>query len=135
MSARSKARRRALDMLYAADVRSEPIADVLAREAERAAAEPDRVASWRYARQVVEGVDDHLEAIDEQIATFSRGWTIDRMPAVDRAVLRIGAWELRWNDDIPKAVAISEAVRIAKEYSTEDSARFVNGVLGAIADQ
>lgn len=133
MSARTKARKRALDLLFQADVRDEPLALIVAAEAKRAASEPDRAASWMYAREIVDGVTDHREEIDELISSYAQGWTIDRMPNVDRAVLRLASWELLHNPEIPAAVAIDEAVELAKHYSTEDSARFVNGVLGKIA--
>ena len=133
MSARSKARKRALDMLFQADVRVEPLDDIIGAEAKRAASEPDRMASWLYAREIVDGVSDHREEIDELISTYAQGWSIERMPNVDRAVLRLASWELLHNEEVPAAVAIDEAVELAKEYSTDDSARFVNGVLGKIA--
>lgn len=133
MSARTKARKRALDMLFQADVRAESLADIVNAEAARAAGEPDRLASWLYAREIVDGVADHREEIDELIATFSQGWTIDRMPNVDRSLLRIAAWEILFNEEIPTPVAIDEAIALAQEYSTDDSARFINGVLGNIA--
>lgn len=106
---------------------------MVAAEAKRAAGEPDRAASWLYAREIVDGVSDHQEEIDELISSYAQGWTIDRMPNVDRAVLRLAAWELLHNPEVPAAVAIDEAIELAKQYSTEDSARFVNGVLGKIA--
>jgi len=133
MSARTKARKRALDILFQADVRGDEPAIVLAAEAKRAASEPAREASWLYAREIVDGVIDHRDDIDEQIVTHSRDWKLERMPAVDRAVLRIGVWELLHNDEIPPAVAIDEAVELAKEYSTDDSGAFVHGILGRIA--
>ena len=133
MSARSKARKRALDMLFQADVRDEPLAAIVEAEAARAAGEPDRMASWLYAREIVDGVADHRDEIDELIATYAQGWTLDRMPHVDRALLRLASWEILHNPEVPTAVAIDETVELAKEYSTEDSARFVNGVLGRIA--
>ena len=120
-------------MLFQADVRAEPLADIVAAEAKRAASEPDRQASWLYAREIVDGVADNRDEIDELIASYAQGWTIDRMPNVDRAVLRLASWELLHNAEVPAAVAIDEAVELAKEYSTDDSARFVNGVLGKIA--
>ncbi|UOQ58676.1 transcription antitermination factor NusB [Leucobacter allii] len=134
MSARTKARKRALDMLFQADVRGEEIGAVVAAEAGRAAGEPDREASWLYAREIVDGVTDHREEIDELIMSYAQGWTLDRMPNVDRALLRVAAWEILHNDEVPAAVAIDEAVELAKEYSTDDSGRFVNGVLGRIAE-
>ncbi len=133
MSARSKARKRALDIIFQSDVRGDALATVLAAEAKRAASEPARESSWLYAREIVDGVIDNREAIDEQITTFAKDWTLERMPAVDRAVLRIGVWEVLYNDEVPAAVAIDEAVELAKEYSTDDSGAFVHGVLGRIS--
>ncbi|WP_309129265.1 transcription antitermination factor NusB [Microbacterium sp.] len=132
MSARTKARKRALDILFSADVRGEEVAVVLAAAAKRAANEPTREASWLYARDIVDGVIDHRDEIDEQITTHSRDWKIERMPAVDRALLRIGVWEILFNEEVPTAVAIDEAVELAKELSTEDSGAFVHGVLARI---
>ncbi len=133
MSARSKARKRALDILFQADVRGEGLPAILAAEAKRAANEPAREASWLYAREIVDGVIDNRDAIDEQITTFAKDWSLARMPAVDRAVLRIGVWEILYNDEVPAAVAIDEAVELAKEFSTDDSGSFVHGVLARIA--
>ena len=133
MSARTKARKRALDILFQADVRGEEPAVILAAEAKRAASEPSREASWLYAREIVDGVIDNGDEIDEQIVTFAKDWTLARMPAVDRALLRMGTWELLYNDEVPAAVAIDEAVELAKEFSTDDSGAFVHGVLGRIA--
>jgi N utilization substance protein B len=133
LSARTKARKRALDILFAADVRGEDIATTLAAEAKRAASEPAREASWLYAREIVDGVVDHRDDIDEQITTHSRDWKLERMPAVDRAVLRIAAWEILFNDEVPTAVAIDEAVELAKELSTDESGAFVHGVLARLA--
>ena len=133
MSARTNARKRALDILFQADVREEPVPAILAAEAQRAANEPAREASWLYAREIVDGVIDNRDAIDEQITTFAKDWTLARMPAVDRAVLRIGVWEVLYNDAVPAAVAIDEAVELAKEFSTDDSGSFVHGGLGRIA--
>ncbi|GAA5197874.1 transcription antitermination factor NusB [Microbacterium jejuense] len=133
MSARSKARKRALDILFQADVRGDEPATILAAEAKRAVGEPARQTSWLYARDIVDGVIDNRDAIDEQITTFSKDWTLARMPAVDRAVLRIGVWEIMFNDEVPTAVAIDEAVELAKEFSTDESGAFVHGVLAGIA--
>lgn len=134
MSARTKARKRALDMLFQADVRGEQIADIVRAEASRAAGEPDRMASWLYAREIVDGVSDHREEIDELITSSSQGWSLERMPNIDRALLRLASWEILHNPEVPAAVAINEAVDLAKEFSTDDSGRFVNGVLGRIAE-
>jgi transcription antitermination protein NusB len=133
MSARSKARKRALDILFQSDVRGEDLPQMLAAEARRAAGEPAREASWLYAREIVDGVIDNRDAIDEQITTFAKDWSLARMPAVDRAVLRIGVWEIVYNDEVPAAVAIDEAVELAKEFSTDESGAFVHGVLGRIS--
>ena len=132
MSARTKARKRALDILFSADVRGEEVSVALAAAAARAANEPAREASWLYAREIVDGIIDHRDEIDEQITTHSRDWKIERMPAVDRALLRIGTWEILFNDEVPTAVAIDEAVELAKDLSTEDSGAFVHGVLARI---
>ena len=133
MGARTKARKRALDILFSADVRGDELAVTLAAEAQRAASEPAREASWLYAREIVDGIVDHRDEVDEQITTHSRDWKIDRMPAVDRALLRIGVWELLYNSEVPTAVAIDEAVELAKEFSTDDSGAFVHGVLARVA--
>jgi len=133
LSARTKARKRALDILFQADVRGEEIGIMLATEAKRAASEPAREASWLYARDIVDGVIDNRDAIDEQITMFAKDWSLQRMPAVDRALLRMGAWEILYNDEVPTAVAIDEAVELAKEFSTDDSGSFVHGVLARIA--
>ncbi|MBX3087281.1 MAG: transcription antitermination factor NusB [Cryobacterium sp.] len=133
MSARTKSRKRALDLLYGADLKSLSIQEALEQEASRAEADRPRLGSWQYARQILEGIVEHLSQIDELIETHAQGWTIERMPIIDRAILRIGIWELRFNAEVPAAVAISEAVTAARTYSTEDSAGFVNGLLGRIA--
>lgn len=133
MGARSKARKRALDILFQSDVRGEELSVTLAAEAKRAASEPAREASWLYAREIADGVIDHRDEIDEQIVTHARDWKLERMPAVDRAILRLATWELLYNDAVPTAVAIDEAVELAKEYSTDDSGAFVHGVLARIA--
>ncbi|AQY01564.1 transcription antitermination factor NusB [Microbacterium foliorum] len=133
MSARTKARKRALDILFSADVRGDEVAVALAAEAKRAASEPAREASWLYAREVVDGIIDHRDEIDELITTHSRDWKLERMPAVDRALLRIGVWEILFNAEVPTAVAIDEAVELAKEFSTDDSGAFVHGVLARVS--
>jgi N utilization substance protein B len=121
-------------MLFQADIREIAFEEVIAAEAQRAASEPDREKSWLYAREVVDGVSDHASDIDEKIQMYAHAWSLDRMPAVDRAILRMATWEIVYNADVDAAVAINEAVELAKQYSTEDSAKFVNGVLGKIAD-
>ncbi|GAA1726408.1 transcription antitermination factor NusB [Microcella frigidaquae] len=133
MSARSKARKRALDMLYIADVRQVPLSTVLDEESRRAAAQPQRSSSWPYAEQIVQGVEAAQGAIDALIEQHAVGWTLARMPVVDRAILRLATWELRENAEVPTAVVIAEAMELASVLSTDDSAPFVNGVLGSIA--
>jgi len=133
LSARSKARKRALDILYQSDVRGDDLGVTLAAEAQRAASEPSREASWLYAREIVDGVIDNRDDIDEQIVTHARDWKLERMPAVDRAILRMGVWELVYNDEVPTAGVIDEAVELATEFSTDDSSSVVHGVLARIA--
>jgi len=127
MAARSKARKRALDVLFEAEIRSEPVLELLTL---RSAEASPPVAP--YAAELVRGVLEHQEQIDRLLATHAQDWTLDRMPAVDRNILRIGAYELLWRDDIPDAVAISEAVQLAAELSTDASPAFVNGLLGRL---
>ena len=129
MGARTKARKRALDVLFEADQRG---ADVLQTLADRVAvAEPPMPD---YAIALVEGVVAQGERIDELLTTYSQGWSLDRMPAVDRAVLRLGTFELIWRDDVPDAVVISEAVGLARQLSTDESPAFVNGLLARLLD-
>ncbi len=134
MGARTKSRKRALDILYGADVREESINEALAAEQARNDADSKRANSWPYARDIVIGITEHGDEIDELIETYSQGWPIARMPAVDRALVRIGLWEILYNDDVPNGVAIAEAVESAKIHSTDDSAGFINGLLARIAD-
>ena len=129
MAARSKARKRALDILFEAEVRGEPVLELLA---ERTAAADPPVSE--YAAELVRGVHAHAPQIDPLLAAHAQGWTLERMPAVDRNVLRLGAYELLWSQDVPAAVAISEAVTLAGELSTDDSSSFVNGLLGRLLE-
>jgi N utilization substance protein B len=133
VSSRTKARKRALDILFGADVRGQTIAAMLDEEAGRAAAQPQRESSWLYARELVEGVESNLTAIDAAIIEHAQGWMLERMPALDRALARLATWEILFNDEVPDGVAIAEAVESATLLSTEDSAGFLNGLLGAIA--
>jgi N utilization substance protein B len=133
VSARTKSRKRALDILFGADVRDQPIAAMLDEEAGRAEAQPQRESSWAYARELVEGVDANLSTIDAAIIEHAQGWTLERMPALDRALARLATWEILFNDEVPDGVAIAEAVEAASLLSTEDSAGFLNGLLGGIA--
>ena len=132
MPARSKARKRALDLLFEAELRGEP---VLALMQQRQTAHPDDGPPVpEYAAELVRGVEAHRDRIDELLATYAEGWTLDRMPAVDRNILRIGAYELLWADDVPDGVAISEAVELAKDLSTDASPSFVNGLLAKLLE-
>ena len=133
MGARSKSRKRALDILYSADVRGESINAVLADETARAIGDEKRKGSWDYAREIVVGITEHGDEIDELIETYSQGWPIARMPAVDRAIVRIGMCEILFNEQVPDGVAISEAVEAATVFGTEESAGFINGLLARIA--
>ena len=127
MSARSKARKRAVDLLYEADLRG---TDPLATLAERIALGEPPVNP--YTAELVEGVAAHRERIDELLGSYAEGWTVERMPDVDRVVLRVGVFELLWRPEVPDAVAIDEAVELAKTLSTDESPRFVNGVLARV---
>ena len=127
MAARSKARKRAVDVLYEADVRGD---DRLVLLRERIADGHPPVAE--HTVRLVEGVAEHSARIDALIDTHASNWSIDRLPDVDRAILRMAVYELLWADDVPDAVVIDEAVELAKALSTDDSPAFVNGVLGAI---
>lgn len=127
MAKRSKARRRALEVLFEAEQRgSEPL-EVLRVRRERA----DLIVN-DYVVEIIEGVKTRQEQIDELLATYARGWTLDRMPRVDLMALRIGAWELLYNEDIPDGVAVAEAVALVRELSTDESPPFVNGLLGRL---
>lgn len=129
MGSRNKARKRAVDVLYEADLREMNAQEVLGDRVGSIEAPPVR----DYTVTLVEGVVGHLQRIDEVLVEHSEGWTLGRMPAVDRAVLRLGLFELLWAEDVPDAVAIDEAVELVKSLSTDDSPKFVNGVLGRIA--
>lgn len=129
MTARSKARKRALDVLFEAELRGLPVLDVLA---ERAGDETPPLPG--YAADLVRGVQAHREQIDQLLAEHAQGWALERMPAVDRNVLRIGAYELLWADDVPDVVAISEAVQLVRDLSTEGSPTFVNGLLARLLE-
>ena len=127
MAARSKARKRALDVLFEADIRGVAAADTLAASVTRA--EPPVPY---YTRQLVEGVAARQQRIDDVITSYARDWPLERMPPVDRATLRLAVYELLWCDDVPDPVVIDEAVELAKTLSTDDSAGFVNGVLARV---
>lgn len=129
MAARSKQRKRALDILYAADARDADPLLVLTERLDRTEETP----LGEYAQALVRGVVAQREQIDELIAQHAVDWTLPRMPAVDRAILRLAVWEIACSNEVPVAVAVDEAVELAKLLSTDNSPRFVNGVLGQIA--
>jgi N utilization substance protein B len=129
MPARSKARKRALDVLFESEQRSVPSTDTLAGRV--ADAEPP---VSEYTVVLVEGVVAHGERIDELLTTYSQDWPLDRMPAVDRSILRLATYELLWRDGVPDAVVIDEAVALARSLSTDDSPRFVNGLLARLLE-
>jgi N utilization substance protein B len=127
VSARGKARNRALDVLFEAEQRSVPALEVLRARREKT----DQIVN-PYTLEIVEGVLAMQSTIDEFLETYSQGWTLERMPSVDRIILRIGTWELLYNDDVPDGVAVSEAVALAKTLSTDESPSFINGLLGRL---
>jgi N utilization substance protein B len=131
MSARSKSRKRAIDLLFEAEQRGMNARDLLA---ERLAKPVTEAPLNQYTADLVEGVVLHWTDINELLATYSQGWTLDRMPSVDRAILRLGAFEVLFSTEVPESVAITEAVELAKSLSTDDSPKFVNGLLGRLAE-
>jgi transcription antitermination protein NusB len=132
MPARRKARKRALDVLYEADMRDLPPSQVMVSYLERIEKpHPDHLG---YTSSLVEGVAKNLDRIDELIASYAEGWTLERMPAVDRNLARIAVFELLYVPEIDDPVAITEAVELAKQMSTDDSPRYLNGILGRIAE-
>ena len=131
MAARTKARKRALDLLFEAEQRGVNAADLLR---ERLAAPVTEAPLSEFTADLVMGVVEHWGQVDELITTYSQGWTLQRMPAVDRAILRLGAYEVLYSTDVPEPVAISEWVGLATELSTDDSPRFVNGLLARLVE-
>ncbi|MFF3290202.1 transcription antitermination factor NusB [Streptomyces sp. NPDC003023] len=134
MAARNKARKRAFQILFEADQRGVSVQSVLADWVRHARTDERQPPVAEYTMDLVEGYAEHAARIDELIATYAVGWTLDRMPVVDRNILRLGAYELVWKDETPDAVVIDEAVQLAKEFSTDDSPAFVNGLLGRFKD-
>lgn len=124
----------ALDAIFAADMRKQNPIDLLDTTAAGQADRQNQDEIVGYAKQIVAGITELHAEIDERIASFSHKWSIDRMPAVDRAVLRVAVWEILFNEEVPDQVAISEAVNLATEYSTDESGVFVNGLLSAISN-
>ncbi|HBB38613.1 MAG: transcription antitermination factor NusB [Micrococcales bacterium] len=133
MSSRSKSRKRALDALYASEIRGgEPLA-LLQETAGSVSDRQNQEAIFDYAESMITGFDANKLLIDNELRQLADGWALERMPSIDRAILRLGAWEILYNPDVPNEVAIAEAVALASEYSTDDSPKFVNGVLAKLA--
>ena len=132
MSARSKARKHALDLLYEADVRGASAADLLASR-DVIEEGPDARPIRDFTRELIAGVTEDKRKIDELISTYAQGWDMDRLPAVDRNILRLAIYEVIWSDDLEDGIAIDEALTLAKELSTDDSAGYIHGVLGRIS--
>ena len=134
MAARSKARKRALQILFEADQRGVTPGEVLASWVALAREDDRQPPVSAYTRELVEGYAGHAERIDELITQYTVGWPLDRMPVVDRNILRLATFELIWQDETPDAVVLDEAVQLAKEFSTDESPAFVNGLLGRLKD-
>lgn len=132
MSARSKARKQSLDILYESDIRGTQPLDILSS---RDVSEdgPDARPIREYTRELIAGVSENRRKIDELIATYAQGWDMDRLPAVDRNIMRLALFEILWSDGLDDAIAIDEALALAKELSTDESAGYIHGVLGRIA--
>ena len=132
MSARSKARKQALDLLYETDIRGTNLLETLI-ERDIPAEGPDARPIREYTRELVNGVSENRRKIDELITTYAQGWDMDRLPAVDRNILRLGIYEILWSSSVPTSVAIDEALDLARELSSDDSSKYIHGVLGRIA--
>lgn len=132
MSARGKARKQSLDLLYEADIRGASVLDLLTL---RDVVEdgPDARPIREFTRELITGVSDNKRKIDELITTYAQGWDMDRLPAVDRNILRLGIYEIVWSTDLDDGIAIDEALTLAKELSTDESAGYIHGVLGRIS--
>ncbi len=133
MSSRSKARKRAVDALYAAELRDEMATDLLTATQESVADRQNQDEIFDFAMELVSGVLANQIEIDELLSTLAQNWTLDRMPALDRAILRLGIYEIAFGNQVPAEVVISEAVALASELSTDDSPAFVNGILAGVA--
>ena len=133
MSSRSKARKRAVDALYAAEMRDEMATDLLTATQESVADRQNQDEIFDFAMELVSGVLANQIEIDELLSLLAQNWTLDRMPALDRAILRLGIYEIAFGNQVPAEVVISEAVALASELSTDDSPAFVNGILAGVA--
>ncbi|MFI8852886.1 transcription antitermination factor NusB [Streptomyces sp. 891-h] len=134
MAARNKARKRAFQILFEADQRGADVRTVLADWLRLARTDSRQPPVSEYSMTLVEGYADNAPRIDELLSTYAVDWTLDRMPDVDRSILRLGVYELLWADDVPDAVVIDEAVQLAKEFSTDESPGFINGLLGRLKE-
>ena len=132
MSARSKARKQTLDLLYEADIRGVSAADLLLQR-DVIEEGPDARPIREFTKTLIAGVTENKRKIDELIATYAQGWDMDRLPAVDRNILRLGIYEIVWSSDLDDGIAIDEALNLAKELSTDESAGYIHGVLGRIS--
>ena len=132
MSARSKARKQSLDLLYESDIRGKASVDLLALR-DVVEEGPDARPIREYTKTLIAGVDTNKRKIDELISTYAKGWDMDRLPTVDRNILRLGIYEILWATDLDDAIVIDEALSLAKDLSTDDSAGYIHGVLGRIA--
>jgi N utilization substance protein B len=132
VSARSKARKQALDLLYETDIRGTNLVETLVLR-DVPADGPDARPIREYTKELVNGVSENRRKIDELITTYAQGWDMDRLPAVDRNILRLGIYEILWSTDVPTSVAIDESLVLAKELSSDDSSKYIHGVLGRIA--
>lgn len=134
MAARNKARKRAFQILFEADQRDADVRTVLADWLRLARTDTRQPPVSEYAMTLVEGYADNAARIDELLSTYAVGWTLDRMPDVDRSILRLAVYELLGVDEVPDAVVIDEAVQLAKEFSTDESPGFINGLLGRLKE-
>jgi N utilization substance protein B len=132
VSARSKARKQALDLLYETDIRGTNLVETLVSR-DVPADGPDARPIREYTKELVNGVSENRRKIDELITTYAQGWDMDRLPAVDRNILRLGIYEILWSTSVPTSVAIDESLVLAKELSSDDSSKYIHGVLGRIA--
>jgi N utilization substance protein B len=129
VSARSKARKAALDLLYEGDIRKTAALSILSQRSEDL-----EYVIRDFTKELVQGVEEHRRKIDELITTYSQGWDMDRMPVIDRNILRLAIYELLWSKDVPMPVAVDEAIELAQTLSTDESSKYINGVLSKIIE-
>jgi transcription antitermination protein NusB len=134
VAARNKARKRAFQIIFEADQRDSTPTAVMRDWIRHAGTDERQPPVSEYTMQLIEGYSENAQRIDELISTYSVGWTLDRMPVVDRCILRLAAYELIWSEEVPEAVVIDEALDIAREFSTDESPPFINGLLGRLKD-